>query len=203
MESNDELIAHLKEDGVLRSADIEEALRAADRARFVREESRAEAYEDYPLPIGEGQTISQSTTVAYMLELLGARPGEKVLDIGSGSGWTTALLAHLVGNGGEVIGTELVPKLVEFGRRNLGQMHAPQARIEEARGALGRPDDAPFDRILVSAAAPEIPEGLILQLRIGGRMVIPIKDSLCAIDRTVEGYITDCREGFAFVPLVQ
>jgi len=119
--SNAALIIHLKETDVLKTKRIISALRLIDRADFVPAKLRLQAYEDYPLPLLDGQTISQPYTVALMLELLRPSPGSKVLDVGSGSGWTTALLAQIVGHSGKVSGVEIVPGLVKFGQKNLAK----------------------------------------------------------------------------------
>lgn len=208
--SNEELIGHLKERGVLKSTRIEGALRVVDRAQFVPDDLQSEAYGDYPLPIGAGQTISQPYTVVFMLELLAPQKGEKVLDVGSGSGWTTALLAHCVGERGSVLGLERVPELVRYGQENLAKFGFLQARIEQAGKGCGKPAEAvptgrqaPFDKILISAAAEEIPRELLEQLKIGGRMVIPVKNALCTVDRTETSFEQKKYEGFVFVPLIQ
>src|SRR3989338_9901988 len=163
MANLESLIIRLKITRALRSSRSEDAFRAVPRANFVPQELRDQAYEDYPLPIGFGATISQPTTVAFMLEKLDVRLGQKVLDIGSGSGWTTALLAHLVGPKGRVTGLEIVPELVTLGQRNLAKYYflirankqiVESAEIQQAeKGAVGLPRVAPFDRILVSASA--------------------------------------------------
>ena len=204
-----QLLEHLREDTkVLKSKNIEEALVAIDRASFVPEELKDEAYEDYALPIGHGQTISQPTTVVFMLELLGAQEGEKILDVGSGSGWTTALLSNLVGESGSVLGLERVPELVEMGQKNLtrtsrlSRLNLDNVRIEQAGEELGRVNEGPYDRILVSATTAEIPKELVQQLRGGGVMVIPVGDSICQITRESDGYRQKCYPGFVFVPLV-
>lgn len=221
MRSHNELIRYLKDEGVLTFPAIESALAAADRKFFVPQEFEDEAYEDYPLPIIGGQTISQPRTVVFMLEHLEVKPGHKVLDVGSGSGWTTALLAHLVGEQGRVVGVELVPELVVLGQKNLSRalsrFRLDNARIEQAGNEYGKPDETPFDRILVSAAAESIPQSLIAQLtqggpsprrsglrpREGGRMVIPVKNSICIVTKSREGKVTEeCYPGFAFVPLM-
>lgn len=200
--TNEMLIKHLKNTGVLKSAAVEEALRVMDRAQFVPEELKAVAYADTALPIGAGQTISQPTVVAFCLELLQTRSGDRILDIGSGSGWTTALLAHLVGPTGLIIGVERIPELVMFGTKNLSTCSFAHAHIEQAGQELGKPEEAPFDRILVSASADEVPETLKRQLKEGGRMVISVREALCVLDRTGDRFKTVCHEGFAFVPLI-
>ena len=160
------------------------------------------AYKDYPLPIGYGQTISQPFTVTFMLELLAPQKGDKVLDVGSGSGWTTALLAVLVGEKGKVFGVEKIPELVEFGQENLAKYNFANAKIIQAGAELGLPSEAPFDRILVSAAADEIPKSLVSQLKTPGILVLPVKDTIIQIKKTATGEIFQrVFPGFAFVPL--
>lgn len=174
-----------------------------DRADFVGVDYQTEVYEDYPLPIGYGQTISQPFTVAFMLGLLNPQKGDEVLDIGSGSGWTTALLANAVGETGKVFGVEIIPELVEFGRKNLAKYDFPNAKIIQAGAELGLPSEAPFDRILVSAAAAEIPETLLQQLQVPGILVLPVKDTIVQIKKDATGEISKKEfPGFTFVPLV-
>lgn len=201
--SNKKLIEHLKNTGVLKSVRIEEALRTVDRRHFVPKQYEHESYGDYPLPIGGGQTISQPYTVVFMLELLDVQKGDKVLDVGSGSGWSTALLAYLVGKEGSVIGVERVPELVVYGKQNLAKFNFTNAHITQAGEELGEPAEAPFDRILASAAASEIPEALVKQLKIGGRLVIPVHNAIVQVDRTAEGQAEKRYEGFEFVPLIE
>jgi protein-L-isoaspartate(D-aspartate) O-methyltransferase len=161
-----------------------------------------EAYGDYPLPIGFGQTISQPTTVALMLELLQPHKGDKILDVGSGSGWTTALLARIA-ESGPVYGVEIVPELVAFGAKNLGKYGFRNASIAQAGKELGLPREAPFDRILVSASSSDLPESLVKQLKVGGTMVIPIGDSVFRIVKKTEKDIEEEEfPGFLFVPLI-
>jgi len=200
--TNEALIAFLKNTGAIRTTAVEDAFRAIDRARFMPKELKSDAYLDTALPIGAGQTISQPTVVAYCLEWLQVRQGDRVLDVGSGSGWTTALLAHLTGPAGLVIGVERIPELALFGSKNLGTYAFAHARIEQAGRGLGRPSAAPFDRILVSAAADEIPDALIKQLKDGGRMVIPIQNTICVVGRSGDRSNIVCHEGFVFVPLI-
>ena len=145
------------------------------------------------MPIGYDQTNSQPTTVRHCLEHLDVQPGQRVLDVGCGSAWTTALLAHLVGPEGDVTGVEVVPELVEFGRSNL-------ARLDPH--ALGWPARAPYDRILVSAEAHEVPEALVDQLADDGRMVAPVAGYLCVVTLGPGREVQVRRLGrYRFVPL--
>ncbi len=198
MRTNEELDAYLVATGAVTRPAVKKAFLAADRRCFVPSGGRGVCYEDHPLPIGGGQTISQPTTVARMLELLGVRPGQRVLDVGSGSGWTTALLAELVGEHGRVFGVERLPVLVQQGTRNIAGWR--NASISQAT-ALGLPGEAPFDRILVSAAAGELPRELVGQLREGGVIVLPIKNSVWRVTRQADGLGKEEYPGYVFVPL--
>lgn len=174
------------------------------RVRFLPKGQRFFAGVDAPLPIGHGQTSSQPSTVHTMLELLDVQEGDRVLDVGSGSGWTTALLANLTGPTGNVVGVERVPALVELGTANVAAAGMSWAHVVRATpGVLGAPDRAPFDRILVSAEPDELPQELLDQLGLGGVMVIPVGGRLLRVHSTPEG--PDVRDtGFyRFVPLVR
>lgn len=177
------------------------------RAWFLPPTVASRAGEDVPLRIGHGATCSQPTTVAHLLTQLDAQPGERVLDLGSGSGWTTALLATLVGPGGAVVGVELEPALVTLGRAHLVAaathgLDVSAARIEQATpGVLGWPDGAPYRRILVSAEARHVPTELVAQLTDHGRMVIPVRRRLLVVDRHGDALRTRDVGAYRFVPL--
>jgi protein-L-isoaspartate(D-aspartate) O-methyltransferase len=187
---------------------LDEAFAAVPREDFLPPDQVRFAAVDRALPIGYGQTNSQPTTVRNLLALLDPPPGGRVLDVGCGSGWTTALLAQMVGTDGEVIGVEVVPELVAFGRANLAGQDLPWARIEPAsRGVLGLPDQGPYDRVLVSADASRVPGTLVDQLVEGGWLVLPVRGRLVRARRSpgwpdVEPEVTEYG-AYAFVPLIE
>ena len=178
------------------------AFEAVPRTGFLPRLARGRASYDGPIAIGRGQTNSQPRTVADMLRLLAVEPGQRVLDVGAGSGWTTALLAHLVGPQGEVLGTEIEPDLVRFGADNLARTDQPRASIRQAAvGLLGRPDAAPNDRILVSAEPRTLPQELVDQVADGGRMVIPVGGTMLLVVRRGDDVEITRHGGYRFVPL--
>ena len=180
---------------------VSEAFATTPRAGFLPRLARARAAYDGPIRIGRGQTNSQPRTVAAMLDLLDVRAGDRVLDVGAGSGWSTALLAALTGPDGEVVGVELEPSLVEFGRANLARSDRPWARIEAALpGVLGWPDQAPYDRVLVSAEARELPRELVDQLTPDGRMVAPVAGTMLLVEGRDGARVTE-HGAYRFVPL--
>ncbi len=189
--------------GILQSPEIIDAFRAVDRKYFVPDSIIEHTYVDAPLSIGNNQTISQPSTVAFMLEHLAAQEGDRVLDIGSGSAWTTALLCYIVGEEGSVIGLERVDILVEQGKKNLSQLNLhSHCHIQKAGEKLGLPDQK-FDRILVSASADEIPEELFSQLKVGGTLVMPVRNSIFKFKKISEQEVTKEEfYGFRFVPLI-
>ncbi|MBX4190929.1 protein-L-isoaspartate O-methyltransferase [Candidatus Saccharibacteria bacterium] len=182
---------------------VDEAFKVVRREDFLPDDLQDEAIIDAPLPIGFGQTNSQPSTVRMMLDWLKVEPGNKILDVGSGSGWTTALLAYLTGPKGKVYAVEKVPELVGFGRQNCQKAGVKNAVFYKAGSVVGLPKFAPYDRILVSAAAKEIPEELLDQLIIGGRMVVPVVNSIFIINKVGnKDYEIAEKFGFAFVPLI-
>lgn len=184
---------------------VEKAFREIKRADFVLLKYREDVDVDAPLPIGYGQTISQPTTVKMMLEWLGAEPGDKVLDVGSGSGWTTALLSNIVSKKGKVYAVERIPELKEFGEKNCQKIGLKNVEFHLAKKDIfGLPACAPYERILVSASTEELPQELIEQLKVGGKLVIPVKDTILEISKTSKKNIKiNEHYGFVFVPLVK
>ncbi|MFY9908796.1 MAG: protein-L-isoaspartate(D-aspartate) O-methyltransferase [Candidatus Sulfotelmatobacter sp.] len=180
-----------------------DAMSRVPREQFISEPFRGQAYEDHPVPIADGQTISQPYIVALMLESLRLTPQDKVLEIGTGSGYATALLAELAA---EVFSIERHPALAENARQALAALGYNNIKIFTGDGSLGLPSAAPFDAILVSAAAPEIPTPLVAQLAEGGRMIIPVgRDDSQQLQfiRMVNGQpVSSARELVRFVPLV-
>jgi protein-L-isoaspartate(D-aspartate) O-methyltransferase len=179
------------------------AMERVPRELFVPDADRAHSFEDAALPIGHGQTISQPYMVARICEALEVRPGQRVLDVGTGSGYQAAVLAEL---GAEVVTIERIPELAERARANLAVAGYDDVEVVVGDGTLGVPEHAPFDAIAVAAAAPALPETLYEQLRPGGRMVVPIGSArtqrLDVVVRSPEGpavvHSVPCR----FVPLV-
>lgn len=200
------LTNNLMKTGYLRTSSIIEAFANVDRIEFVPPEMELNANADVPLPIGYGQTISQPTTVAIMLELLDPRSGQKILDIGSGSGWTTALLSFVVGEKGKVIALERIRELSEFGRKNIRKIKKIKSEVAEfynMDGSNGYAARAPYDRILVSASASEIFPELKEQLKIGGKLVIPVHNRLHYVEKRGEDdFYEESYPGFMFVPLI-
>lgn len=205
--TNEELIHELKEGGYLKTSTIQEAFRIIDRAFFVPEEYRRVAYENHPLPIGFGQTISQPLTVAFMLSLVEPKVGEKILDIGMGSGWQAALLAFLVGEHGSVVGVERVPELAGIAEKNLEKtsgIKKGSIKVVLGDGTKGYSADAPYDKIIAAASGSAIPTLWKEQLKIGGRIVAPVGQGICVLNKTGPNEFTEQNYfGFSFVPLVE
>ncbi len=212
----DELIQELKSQGVLRSPQVEAAFRTIDRKDFVPPLARDEAYGNYPIPIGQGQTISQPYTVAFMLDLLDPKPGEHILDIGAGSGWQTALLAYIVSSDqktrsskqmGKIIAIERVPELYRFARENLTKYNFIKTGVVDLRSgdvSTSIAEETLFDSIIAAAASTHaIPQAWRSQVRIGGRIVAPVDESIWRYTKRPNGtWAEEEFPGFAFVPLV-
>ena len=214
------LLDSLIQEGWLKTPRIIEAFKRIDRADFMPEDSRDLAYVNSAFPIGFGQTISQPLVVAFMLEKLQPLPGEKILDVGSGSGWTTALLAQIVSETpnskaktqnskpkGKVIAIEIIPELMEFGKKNVEKYNFIEKGIVEfvcGDGSKGYKKEAPFDKILASASAKRLPFAWKEQLRVGGRIVTPINTSIWLFVKKSETKFKATEfPGFVFVPLIE
>ncbi len=201
-----DLTDSLVKQGWLKTPRIIEAFKIIKRAGFMPDEVKDLAEVDEAMPIGYGQTISQPMTVAFMMEQLQPDSGQNVLDIGSGSGWTTGLLSQIVGEKGRVTAIEIIPELKEFGESNLFKYGFVKKGITQficADGSKGYKKEAPFDRILVSACAKEVSKDWKSQLKIGGRIVVPIGNSIWVlIKKTEKEFKQKEHPGFVFVPLV-
>ncbi len=199
------LIDRLIQDGWLKSPRIIKAFRTVKREDFLPDDLKDSAETDCALPIGFGQTISQPLTVAFMLELLRPEPGNKVLDIGSGSGWTSALLGEIVGEEGRVTALEVIPELKELGRKNASKYNKGRIRFVLADASKGFEEEAPYDRILCSAALEKsLPAIWREQLNIGGMIVAPIRSSIWSfVKRGEDDFEAKEFPGFAFVPFME
>jgi len=176
--NKEELIRKLVIEGYIRRREVEEVFRKVPREEFVPEELRPMAYEDRPLPIGEGQTISAPHMVAYMVEAANISRGDKVLEVGTGSGYHAAIMAELVGPEGHVYTVERIRSLAEKAAERLARLgYSDRVTVYLGDGSKGLPEHAPFDKIIVTAAAKEIPKELIEQLGEGGIMVIPVEEA--------------------------
>jgi protein-L-isoaspartate(D-aspartate) O-methyltransferase len=179
------------------------AMLVVPRHEFVPEELRSRAYEDAPLPIGGGQTISQPYIVAAMTSALRLQPADRVLEIGTGCGYQAAVLSHLAK---EVFTIELRPELASAASEKLARLGYPNVHVHCGDGTFGLPEFAPFDAILVAAAAPEVPEPLLAQLAEAGRLIIPVGDAdnqeLRLVEKHAGVFSAKMLEGCRFVPLV-
>jgi protein-L-isoaspartate(D-aspartate) O-methyltransferase len=208
------LVENLVESGWLKTKEIIEAFQKVKRVDFLPQDLKNLAELNEALPIGFGQTISQPLVVAFMLELLEPKEGEKILDVGSGSGWTTALLAYLVQGrdksekpDGKVIAIEVVPELKEFGEKNVAKYNFIEKGIVRffcVDGSKGYEKESPYDKILASASAKELPKPWKEQLKIGGKIVAPIGNSIWFFHKKSENEFQEIEyPGFVFVPLIE
>jgi protein-L-isoaspartate(D-aspartate) O-methyltransferase len=215
------LVDQLIKEGWLKTPRIIEAFSNIKREDFLPTDTKNLAELNTALPIGNGQTNSQPLTVAFMLEQLRPEAGNKILDIGSGSGWTSALLAYIVSkeelkskiknqkskSEGKVIAIEIVPELKEFGEKNTARYNFIKKGIAQficADASQGYEKEAPFDRILASASAEKFPEEWKRQLKVGGRIVAPIKSSIWVLEKVSEEKFAETEfPGFVFVPLIK
>jgi protein-L-isoaspartate(D-aspartate) O-methyltransferase len=187
MQSNEEMIAYLLEQGYA-DEKVAKAMRKVDRAIFVPNEHEKYAYADTPLPIGKDQTISAPGVVAFMSKSLDVRKGMKILEVGSGSGYQAAILAELVGSKGKVYTVERIIELVMLTRSNIARLGYKNVEFMHGDGTKGYKEKAPFDRIIVTAAAPSIPSPLLEQLVDEGKLIIPVGNAFWQDLQLVEKY---------------
>lgn len=202
------LINYLKEGGFIKTEKVEEAMINVDRSIFVPQKYINESYEDKPLPIGYGQTISAPSIVAYMTELLELREGDKVLEIGTGSGYQTAILSYIVKEKGLIISIERIKELSEIAYKNLEKLGLHKnVKFIVGDGSIGYENDKPYDRILITAASPKIPNFIYDQLKNGGIAVMPVgsieEQKLVVLKKDELGKITiEYNISVIFVPLI-
>lgn len=205
-EENERLIKSIKNSGYLKSPALERALKEVPRHLFVPENMKDLAYRDTPLSIGLDQTISQPSTVVIMTETLDVKKSQKILEIGTGSGWQAALLSKLVEEKGFVYTIEIIPELVRFARKNLKKLGIKNVKVIVGDGSLGYKKESPYDRIIVTCACPDVPKPLIDQLKINGLMVMPIGNvylqEMFVIKKLKNKIEKKSIGSFMFVPLV-
>lgn len=200
------LIRNLTEKGYLQSDLLISAFSTIGREEFVPDSLSHNAEVDIPLPIGYGQTIPQPSIVAFALEVLDIVEGQNILEVGSGSGWVTAILSYVTGVGGKVTGLEIIPDLYKYGKKNIKKFDILKERkieLYNVDGLLGYKENAPYDRILVGVDVSEIPQSFKEQLRDGGKMVISLRGSIWLVEKRGGKLSTEEYRGFSFTPSVQ
>jgi len=200
-----DLINYLKNSRLLTDDKVESAFKNIPRHEFVPESELENAYDNEPLPIMKNQTISQPGVVSKMTEWLDVRKGQKILEIGTGSGWQSAILSYLVGDG-IVFSVERHSKLVKFAQDNLKKLKIDNVHVVLGDGSMGYPEGSPYDRIIITAACTEIPLPLLDQLGENGFIIAPVGDtsqSLVLLQKTTKGIVEIKNEShYVFVPLV-
>lgn len=201
----DNLINIMRNSGFLNNSRVESAIKKTPRHEFVPMSLQEKAYDDIPIPIMNNQTVSQPSVVSRMTEWLDVREGQKILEIGSGSGWQSAILSYLVGQG-TIFSIERHPELVNFAKENLEKVGIKNVSVTLGDGSLGLPKESPFDRIIITAACEKIPQSLFDQLSINGLLIAPVGEftqSLVLIKKTPHGVLEIKNDpGYVFVPLL-
>ena len=203
--SKNRLIDYWQSSGMIKDKKVIEAFKTIPREKFIPEEYIDQAYGDYPLSIGKGQTISQPTTVMLMTEALELKKGDKVLEIGAGSGYQAAIISKIIGEKGKVITTEIVPELAELAENNIKKLKIKNIKIIHYDGSQGYKKESHYNKIIIAAACPEIPSQLINQLKENGIIIAPVGDlfsqqMIKGIKK--KGYLETKSLGyFMFVPL--
>lgn len=205
MNQKGHLIHAWQQYGIIHNKAIFDAFAQLPRELFVLPQYQEQAYADIPLPILAGQTISQPTTVVFMLEQLAIKPGQKILEVGAGSGYNAALLGLLVGQKGTVISTEIIPELTHYAQENIRKAGIDNVQVIQSDGSQGYSAEAPYDRIIVAAAAPQIPQALLDQLKDGGILLIPVGgpegQDMIRVTKKGASYAQENLGVFRFVPL--
>ena len=205
MAGKEDLARYWKRTGIIKDERLFKAFKKIPREKFIEKALLAEAYGDYPLPIGAGQTISQPTTVMIMTDALELKEGDKVLEVGAGSGYQAAIIAEVIGKKGKVITTEIIPKLAEFSRDNIEKSKIKNVKIIEGDGSQGYDKEAPYDRIIVTAACPSIPQPLVEQLKENGILLAPVGpyfgQQMIRLRKKNGKISEESLGGFMFVPL--
>ena len=187
----------------IKNSRVIEAFLKIERHKFIPTEAKRKAYEDFPIPIGEGQTISQPYIVALMTECLDLKGNEKVLEIGTGSGYQAAILAELAN---QIYTVERIPALAQRAKETLQELGYSNVKVKVDDGTLGWPEEAPFSRIIITAAAPDVPFPLIEQLAEGGKMVLPLGERFSQVLTIIEKKKGKIKQkavcGCIFVPLI-
>ncbi len=205
-EDIDSLIETMKAKGNLTSERVEKAMRKVPRHLFVSSKDKEKAYTDSPLSIGHGQTISQPSVVAKMTEFLDVKEGDRILEIGAGSGWQSAVLSRLVGSSGKVYTVELIEGLAKNARENINKAGIDNVEVVFGDGSIGLQKYAPYDSIICTAVSPEIQDEWVEQLKVGGRLVTPLGEivlhSLVVFEKKDDGLDLIKKErGYRFVKL--
>jgi protein-L-isoaspartate(D-aspartate) O-methyltransferase len=204
-ESRKDLVMHLKKQGYIKSSSVEKAFLKIPREQFISSIQKKHAYDDTPLRIGKGQTISAPHMVAIMCEALDIRPNQKILEIGAGSGYHAAIVSQIVGKNGYVFSIERIESLAEQAINNLQKVGIENVTVKIGDGSIGLHDFAPFDRIYITCAAPKLPPPLIDQVVDSGKILVPEGDMLCSLklyEKRNNDLITHNFGGCVFVPLI-
>lgn len=205
MNSKEDLAAYWEQSGIITDKRILKAFNEIKREDFIPEEYKLHAYGDYPVPIPGGATISQPTTVLMMTQALEIKPGQKILEVGTGSGYQVAILSKLVGNKGRIISTEVVKEIEDYAKKNLKKAGIKNVAVIFTDGSVGYAKEAPYDRIIATAACPAIPEPLVKQLKEGGILLAPVgskySQEMIKARKTKGKLVTESLGDFVFVPL--
>jgi protein-L-isoaspartate(D-aspartate) O-methyltransferase len=205
VQSRKKLVSHLKKHGYIKTALVEQAFLKVPREKFVSKSQIYHAYDDTPLQIGKGQTISAPHMVAIMCEALDVHPGQRILEVGAGSGYHAAIIAQIVGSTGQIYSIERIESLADKARSNLKTAEIENVMVAVGDGSKGLSEFAPYDRIYITCAAPSLPTPLVGQIVSGGKILVPEGDMMCTLrlyeERDAE-LISKNLGGCVFVPLI-